>query len=75
MQTNGECTHLVEVRHLRDVAEVDDSKVLDLLRDGVKRLVHGHALTVPVVAEADDDNAVFFGLDRLVNVPARGKMR
>ena len=67
-------THLVEIRHLRDVHEVDHSKVLDLVRDAVQSLVHGHALAVPVVPEAYDDDAVFLGLDRLVDVPARGEM-
>ncbi len=68
-------THLVEVRHLRDVDKVDHSEVLDLVRNTIQSLVHGHALAVPVVPEADDDDAVFLRLDRLVDVPARGKMR
>lgn len=65
---------LVKVWDGGDVDEIDDGKVLDLFRDRVEGLVHGHALGVPVVAEADDDDAVLFGLDGLVDVPARGQM-
>jgi hypothetical protein len=68
-------THLVEIRYFRDVAQVNDGKVLYLFGDGVERLVHDHALRVPVVPEADDDYAVLFGFDRLVDVPARGEVR
>ena len=68
-------TRLVEVRYLRDVAEVNDGVVLNLFGDRVQRLVHHHALRVPVVPETDDDDAVLFGFDRLVDVPARGEVR
>ena len=68
-------THLVEIRYLCDVAQVNDGKVLYLFRDGVERLVHHHALRVPVVPEADDNDAILFRFDRLVDVPARGKVR
>ncbi len=70
----GRKTHLIEVWDLRNVDEVDYSEVLDLVRNTIQSLVHGHALAVPVVPEADDDDSVFLGLDRLVDVPARGKM-
>ena len=73
--TTNENTHLVEVRDVGDVDEVDDGEVLDLVRDGVERLVHRHALAVPVVPEADHDDAVLLGLDRLVDVPAGGEVR
>ena len=53
-------TCLVEVWYLSDVAEVDDGKVLHFLGDGVERLVHDHALGVPVVPKADNHDAVFF---------------
>lgn len=69
-----ETAHLVEIRDRGDVDEVDDGKVLDLFGDRVEGLVHGHALRVPVVAKADDDDAVLFGLDGLVDVPARGQV-
>ena len=68
-------TRLVEVWYLCDVAEVNDSKVLDLFCDRVQRLVHDHALRVPVVPKANDNNAILFGFDRLIDVPARGKVR
>lgn len=63
-------THLVEVRNLRNIDQVDDSEILDLVRDGVERLVHDHALRVPVVAEAEDDDSVFLRFDRFVDMPA-----
>ena len=68
-------TDLVEVRDIGDIDKVDDGEVLDLVRDGVEGLIHRHALAVPVVPEADHDDAVFLGLDRLVDMPARGKVR
>jgi len=68
-------TRLVEVWHLCDVAEVNDGKVLNLFGDRVQRLVHHHALRVPVVPETNDDDAILFGFDRLVDVPARGEVR
>lgn len=45
--------HLVEVWHLCDVDQVDDSKVLDLFSNVIQNLIHLHAGWVPVVAEAD----------------------
>ena len=69
------CAHLVEVRNLGDVDEVDDGKVLNLLRDAVQSLVHDHALRVPVMSEADNDDTVFLGFDGFVDVPARWKVR
>ena len=68
-------TRLVEVWYLCDVAEVDDGVVLNLFGDRVQRLVHHHALRVPVVPETNDDDAILFGFDRLVDVPARGEVR
>lgn len=52
--------YLVEIWDGGDIDEVDDGKVLDLFCDGVEGFVHGHALGVPVMAEADGDDAVFF---------------
>ncbi|CAN7949868.1 unnamed protein product, partial [Ixodes pacificus] len=67
--------HLVEVRHLRDVHQVDGGKVLDLhgtnlLDDAVEDLVHLHAGGVPVVAEADHHHPVLLRQDGLVHLPA-----
>lgn len=67
--------HLVEVRDLGDVDEVDDREILHLVCDGVERLVHRHALAVPVMPEPEHDDAVLFGLDGFVYVPARWKVR
>lgn len=47
--------HLVEVRDLVDVADVDDREGLDLVGDLVEDLVLAHTLLVPVAAEADAD--------------------
>ena len=66
--------HLVEVRNLGDVAEVDNREVLNLLSNRVESLVHDHALCVPIVPEADNDHAVLLGLDCFINVPARRKV-
>ena len=46
----GSRAHLVEVRDLRDVDQVDHSKVLNLLLDRIERLVHLHARRVPIVS-------------------------
>jgi hypothetical protein len=62
--------HFVEVWNLVNVNKVEDSKVLDLVGDAVEDFILFHALLVPVTAEADDDEAVVFGHDGLVNVPA-----
>src|SRR5688572_25484940 len=62
-------THLIEIRNLSDIYQIDHSKVLDLLRDSVECFVHGHALGVPVVAKADDDDSVFFGFNGFIDVP------
>jgi len=62
-------THLVKVRDLCDVCKIDDSKVLDLLGDGVERFVHYHALGVPVMSKANDDNSIFLRFDGLIDVP------
>ena len=48
--------------------EVDNGKVLDLFRDRVEGLVHGHAPDVSVVVEADNDAPVLF------DVRARGRV-
>lgn len=69
-----QCTDLVEIRHLGDIDEIDDSEVLHLFSDAVECLIHRHALTIPVVSKAHNNNAVFFGFDGLIHVPTRGKM-
>lgn len=68
----ADSTHLIEVRNIRNIAQVDNREVLHLFRDLVEGVVHNHTLLVPVVAKADNDDAVLFGLDGLVDVPAGG---
>lgn len=70
-----EFVHLVEVGNLVDVAEVNDGVVADLVGDLVEDFVLAHAVWVPVATEADDDQAVLFGQDGLVDVPAGVEMR
>mmetsp|Transcript_43079 Transcript_43079/g.97981 ORF Transcript_43079/g.97981 Transcript_43079/m.97981 type:complete len:208 (+) Transcript_43079:118-741(+) len=59
--------HGVEVRHLRDIHKVNDGKVLDLVGDVEKALVELHAIRVPIVPEADDDDALLLGQNGLVD--------
>ncbi|CAN8008174.1 unnamed protein product, partial [Ixodes pacificus] len=62
--------HLVEVRHLRDVHQVDGGKGADLLDNAVEDFVHLHAGGVPVVPEADHHHPVLLRQDGLVHLPA-----
>lgn len=66
--------HLVEVRDLGDIYEVDDCEVLHFLCNRVEGLVHRHTLMVPVVAKANHDDTVLFRFDGFVNVPAAGQV-
>ena len=66
--------HLVEVRNLVDVTDVDDGEGLDFVCDLVENLILAHALFVPVAAEADANEALFFGEDGLVDMPAGVEM-
>ena len=70
----GLSTHLIEVWDFGDVNQVDDSKVLHFLCNAVQRLVHGHALRVPVVSEADHHSAVFLRFYSFIDMPARRKV-
>lgn len=65
-----ELVHLLEVRHLVDIADVDDGEVLYAVGDFVEDFVLPHAVRIPVATEADYDETVFFGHDGLVDVPA-----
>lgn len=69
-----EFVHLLEVGHLVQIAEVDDGKVLDAIGDFVEHLVLAHAVGIPITAEPDYHQAVFFGHDGLVDVPCSGQM-
>lgn len=66
--------HLVEIGDLVDIANIDDGEALKLVGNLVEDFVLAHAVGVPVAAEADDDEALFFGEDGLVDVPAGGEM-
>jgi hypothetical protein len=61
------CTivNLALTRNFRNVDEVHDGKVLDLLSNGEKRLVHLHARRVPIVTKPDDHDLVLFAKDGL----------
>src|SRR5882762_5457002 len=68
------CTYFVEIRYLCNIDEIYHSKVLDFLGNAVERLIHRHALAIPIVTKAQDNNTVFFRFDGLVDVPTRRKM-
>lgn len=46
-------SHFVKVRNFRDVNQIDDGKVLDLLGDAVKAFIHFHASRVPIVTKTN----------------------
>ena len=62
--------HLLEVRHLVQVADVQHREVLDPVGDPVQHFVLPHAVGVPVAPEADHHQPLFFRHDGLVDVPA-----
>lgn len=69
-----EFVHLLEVRYLVEIADVDDGEVLDSVGDAVEHFILAHAVGVPVAAKADDYETFFFGEDCLVDMPAGGEM-
>lgn len=56
----GVILYFVKVGYFSDIDKVYDGKVLDSLSDTVKRFVHLHASWIPIVAETNDNNTVFF---------------
>jgi hypothetical protein len=66
--------HLVEVEDFIDVDQVENGKVFAFIGDSIKDLVLFHAFFIPVAAETDDNYAVVFGHDCLVDVPASVEM-
>lgn len=52
--------HLVEIRHLLDIDDIESRKCLDLGRDFVEQFIHGHALGETVLAESDHNYMAFF---------------
>jgi len=70
-----EFVHLLEVRYLVEVADVEDGKVFDPVGDAVEDFVLSHAIGVPIATEANYDEPLFFRHDGLVNVPVRKRVR
>jgi len=66
--------HLVEVWDFIDINEVEDGKIFAFVGDAVEDFVLFHAFFVPVAAKPDNDYAVIFGHDGLVDVPAGVEM-
>lgn len=66
--------HLLEVRNLLQVADVDDGEVLDSVGDLVKDFVLFHAVWIVVATEADHDEPFIFVHDCLVDVPSCAEM-
>lgn len=69
-----EHAYLVEVRNLSDIYQINDCKVLHFLCNRVERLVHCHALLVPIVTKANNNDAILFRFDCFVDMPAAGKV-
>jgi len=65
-----ELVHGFEIGDFVEVAEVDGAEVFNPVGDLVEDFVLLHAVGVRVAPEADEDEAVFFAEDRLVDVPA-----
>ncbi len=60
----------VEFGNLHDVAGIDEGDVFHFRGDGVEPLVHLYSQRVPVVDEADEDNAVLFWHEDHVDIPS-----
>lgn len=67
--------HLLKVGNLVKIADIDDGEVLDAVGDFVEDFVLSHAVGIPIAAETDDHETVFFGHDSLVDVPAGDEVR
>ncbi len=67
--------HLLEVGDLVEIANVDDGEILHTVCDAVKNLILSHTIRIPITAKANDDKALFFGHNGLVNMPSCDKMR
>ena len=65
-----EFVHGVEVWDFGDVDYVEGDEVAEFVGYFHDDFVHLHAFGVPVVAEADDDEFLWFGYDGLVYFPA-----
>jgi len=67
--------HLVKILHLFQIADINDSKVLDAVCDAIENFILTHTIRVPVFAEANDYKTFIFGHDGLVDVPASDQVR
>lgn len=65
-----EFVHGVEIWDAVDVANIYDSEVLDALSNFVEDLVLAHAIWIVVATKADHDEALVFGEDGLIDMPA-----
>lgn len=70
-----EFVHLLKVRDLVEVADVDDGEVLHAIGDAIEDFILSHAFGIPVTTKANDNEAFLFGHDGLVDVPTCDKMR
>jgi len=66
--------HLLEIGNLIEIADVDDSKVFDLVSDTVENFILSHAVWVPIATKSDNYKALLFRHDGLVDVPAGDEM-
>jgi hypothetical protein len=71
---------------LIEIADVDDGKVFNTVGDAfaglaeagdlgkgvltIENFILSHAIRIPITTEADDDQSLVLGHDRLVDVPA-----
>jgi hypothetical protein len=78
--------HLLEIGNLIKITDVDNGEVLHTVGDACGRLVEAkkgkrrrltiqdfvlsHAIRIPITTEADDDQSLVLGHNRLVDVPA-----
>ena len=65
-----EFVHLLEVGYLVQIADVEDGEILHAVGDPVEDFILPHTVCIPVAAEADHDETLFFAHDGLVDVPA-----
>jgi len=69
-----EFVHLFEVGNLIEIANVDYSEVFDLVSDFEENFILSHAVWIPIATKSDDNKALLFRHDGLVDMPAGGEM-
>ena len=70
-----EFIHGVEIWYLINVYDIDNGKILDLFGNIGEDFVLHHADGVRVSSKSNDDDAVFFRDDGLIDFPAAIEMR